>query len=449
VESVGFPRCRERHTDRARWLAFLLLSIILNSCSNLQPAEEPKYVTALMGKQSYKLDTQLAQEFTDRTGIAVRLVPGSEAEGQRLAQEQALLRTESSGVDVFEIDTTWPAMVGAYLADVKDVVKDDLDDEVPEVVENATVQGRLIGAPFYVDYGLMYYRTDLLRKYGFSHPPHTWDELETQAARIQRGERSFGKHDFWGYVWQGANYESLACDALEWQVSQGGGQPVEEDHTINVNNPAAVRAFLRARRWIGNISPPGVVAYLEEDSRNFWQSGRAAFMRNWSYAYRLARQSPEVRNRFSVAPIPAGVDHGSSVLGGWYLGISRHSHHRSEAVAFVRFMVSKEAQRERAIEGAFLPTLRSLYEDPGVLRADPFLSAIQSVPNHVIRRATSVLGAKYTAASQIYAHGVHMILTGEADSSQEAAVMEQELIRLTGFGTRTRAAQSGPYGNHP
>jgi trehalose/maltose transport system substrate-binding protein len=399
--------------------------------------------------QSNKLDTQLAQEFTERTGIAVHLVPGSESAERRLAQEEALLQADSSGVDVFEIDTIWPAMVGSYLADLGDLLKDELDDEVPEVVENATIQGRLIGAPFYVDYGLLYYRTDLLRKYGFSHPPRTWDELETQAVRIQNGERSNGKRDFWGYVWQGADYEGLTCDALEWQMSQGGGQPIEEDHTIDVNSPATVQAFSRARRWIGNISPPGVVAYLEEDSRNIWQSGRAAFMRNWSYAYPLAQRSQEVRNRFSVAPVPAGVDRGSSVLGGWYLGISRHSHHRSEAVAFVKFMVSKEAQRVRAMEGAFLPTLRSLYEDRGVLKADPFLSAIRNVPNHVIRRPTSILGAEYTSASQIYAHGVHTILTGAAGSSSETAAMQKELVHLTGFGSNTRAAQSGLYGKHP
>ena len=71
-------------------------------------------------------------------------------------------------------------------------------------------------------------------------PRKTWDELERMAQRIQAGERAKGKKDFWGYVWQGAAAESLTCNALEWQVAAGGGQIIENDRTISVNNPAAI-----------------------------------------------------------------------------------------------------------------------------------------------------------------------------------------------------------------
>jgi trehalose/maltose transport system substrate-binding protein len=94
----------------------------------------------------------------------------------------------------------------------------------------------------------------------------TWGELESMAGRIQAGERAKGNKDFWGYVWQGADAESLTCNALEWQVAEGGGRVIESDRTISVNNRAATRAWQRARRWIGRISPPSVVAYQERDS---------------------------------------------------------------------------------------------------------------------------------------------------------------------------------------
>jgi trehalose/maltose transport system substrate-binding protein len=68
------------------------------------------------------------------------------------------------------------------------------------------------------------------------------------AKRIQTGARAKGKKDFWGFVWQGAEAEALTCNALEWQIAEGGGRIVESDRTISVNNPAAIRAWQRARR---------------------------------------------------------------------------------------------------------------------------------------------------------------------------------------------------------
>jgi trehalose/maltose transport system substrate-binding protein len=280
---------------------------------------------------------------------------------------------------------------------------------------------------------MLYYRTDLLRKYGFSHPPRTWDELEMQASRIQRGERAAGRHDFWGYVWQGADYEGLTCNSLEWQSSQGGGNMLEQDNTVDVDNPAAIRAFARAARWVGTISPPGVIAYLEEDSRNVWQSGRAAFLRNWSYVYSLAMRSPEVGKRFAVAPMPAGVDPHSSALGGEYLGISKYTRHRAEAVAFVKYLTGREVEREAATDGGFLPTFPALYRDPAVIRANRFFVSIADVPNRVVRRPAALVGPKYDRVSQTYAHGIHMILTGKLSASEGAAQIQAELAHITGF----------------
>jgi trehalose/maltose transport system substrate-binding protein len=104
---------------------------------------------------------------------------------------------------------------------------------------------------------MLFYRVDLLRKYGYRAPPKTWEELEVMARRIQSGERASGNKDFWGFVWEGAPSEVLTCNALEWQVSDGGGTILEQDGKVTVNNPRTIRAWQRAARWVGSISPPG------------------------------------------------------------------------------------------------------------------------------------------------------------------------------------------------
>ena len=156
------------------------------------------------------------------------------------------------------------------------------------LVKSYSVGEKLVAMPYHANVATLLYRTDLLRKYGYKAPPKTWDELEKMATRIQAGERAAGKKDFWGYVWQGSAGEALTCNALEWQYAEGGGRIIEDDGTISVNNPNAVRAWQRAARWVGTISPPGVVAYREWDSTNVWASGNAAFHRIWASDSRLA-----------------------------------------------------------------------------------------------------------------------------------------------------------------
>lgn len=381
------------------------------------------------------MDPELIADFTQKTGISVHVIPASESASHRLQQELAILQHAPKAVDVLEIDTTWPPILANYLVDLRNSTADLIVDEVPQVVDNATIRGRVIGAPFLVEYGMLYYRTDLLRKYGFEHPPTTWNELEMQAARIQRGERAAGHLNFWGYVWQGDEYEGLTCNALEWQSSQGGGNLLE-DHSVNVNNRAAVKAFARAAHWVGTISPPGITAYLEEDSRNIWQSGSAAFLRSWTYVYPLARNAPIVGGHFAVSPIPSQAKAHSSVIGGSYLAVSRASQHSADAIRFVRFMTGAGAQKQRAIQACFLPTLRSVYRDPAVLHSSPLFAMIPTIANRALRRPVSLAGADYDTVSRVYARGVHEILTGHAPATEECGRMQADLCRLTGLASR-------------
>ncbi len=424
---------------RVRQFAILAQLVILIACFGPSPRVEPdRSITVLIwsGGAAAKVDPQLIAAFTRKTGISVHVLPASESASHRLKQTLAILQHAPGAVDVLEIDTTWPPILADYLSDLQGVITGELADEVPQIVENATIRSRVVGAPFLVEYGMLYYRTDLLHKYGFSRPPSTWKELELEASRIQRGERAAGRRQFWGYVWQGADYEGLTCNALEWQFSQGGGNLLE-GHSTHVANPAAIKAFARAASWVGRISPPGISAYLEEDSRNVWQSGNAAFLRNWAYVYPLARKAPAVKGRFSVAPLPSDVGRPSSVIGGSYLAISKSTRHFADAVKFVKFMTGPEAQKQRAILACYLPTLRSVYANSAVLKSSRLFVLIPTIANGAIRRPVSLAGVEYDRVSQVYAHGVHDILTRADSAVQETARMQSALSSITGLSNRT------------
>jgi len=320
-------------------------------------------------------------------------------------------------MDIYQIDVCWPGLAAAHAIDLKKYFNaETLAAFFPRIVENNTVDGRLIGVPFFTDAGLLYYRTDLLEKYGYKEPPKTWEELAAMAKTIQEGERAAGKPDFWGFVWQGSSYEGLTCDGLEWIYSFGGGSIIEGDGEISIDNPNALRALQTAKSWVGTISPRGVTNYKEEESRNVWQSGNAAFMRNWPYCYALgsSKDSP-ISGKFSVTVLPEGGSAGkhAATLGGWQLMVSRYSKNPEVAADLVRYLTSAEMQKRDAIELSRLPTRPALYEDKEVLAAVPWFGSLLPVFTNAVARPSTILKADYNQFATIFFNNLNEVLNDE------------------------------------
>jgi trehalose/maltose transport system substrate-binding protein len=288
--------------------------------------------------------------------------------------------------------------------------------------------------PFNTELGVLYYRTDLLKKYGYQNPPTTWDELEKMAARIQAGERAGGNKDFWGYVWQGAAYEGLTCNALEWQVSHGGGSMIERDGSITVNNPRTVEAIKRARRWIGTISPPSVIAFKEQDARNVFHAGNAAFARDWLWR-QFSEESliPNSNSTIAIGLLPGGPAGRASTLGGQSLAISKYSHHPQEAAALIRYLTSHDEQLLLWKRHAMLPTRREFYAGSDYLQNRPAIAQLwKDLGSVTVVRPSTVSGQHYEQVSRAYFSSVHSILAGERDASEALSELETKLEGITG-----------------
>jgi trehalose/maltose transport system substrate-binding protein len=434
-----------------RPICVVLLSFLLEGCTR-SAVHEPVTLTLLeewTNKAFSEARQQELQQFTGETGIRVRLLPSPETEQQKLALWKELLRTGASGPDVYGIDVIWPRILNEYFIDLKPYFSNEISLQFPEIAASFTVDDKLVAVAYRADVGLLFYRTDLLRQYGYGAPPRTWDELGIMAARIQAGERAKGKREFWGFVWQGAAAEALTCNALEWQAAEGGGRIIEEDQTISVNNPQAIRAWQRAARWVGSISPPSVVGYREWDSLNVWVAGDAAFMRNWPSAYvdSKAAGSP-IRNKFDIALLPGGKAGRVGTLGGAGLAVSRFSAHPREALELVRYLTRRDVQVKRSRVLSEPPTLRELYNLPEVLEPNPrFDLLIQAFQSGMVSRPSNVTGKKYQEVTDAYVQAVHSVLTGEKSAPQAAAALENELISATGFKKALPLGKSAPEQN--
>ena len=370
------------------------------------------------------------------TGNTVKVLGAPQSSSERLALYQQYLAAGSTDIDVYEIDVIWPGVLADHLTDLTGKFdKATIDQHFPSIIANNTVGGKLLAIPFFTDAGILYYRSDLLTKYGLA-APKTWDELQSDAQKVMAGERAAGQSDMQGFVWQGKAYEGLTVNALEWVASSNGGTIVDAGGHVTIDNPNAARAIDRAAGWVGTITPKGVLNYTEEEARGVFQSGKAVFMRNWPYAWALS-QNPDspVRGKVDVVALPAGEGGTSAaVLGGWQMAVSKYSRNQDAAISLVKYLCDAAQQKERAIRYSQNPTIESLYKDPQVLAAVPFYAKLFDVFTHTVARPSRVAGIRYAQLSAAFAATVHDVLANGGPAAPKLATLKATLVRLSRGG---------------
>ena len=374
---------------------------------------------------------QYAQEWARLTGHTVRNFSPPSSVPDKLALYRQLFAAQSADIDVLQIDLVWPGLLKDHLLDLQPFAKDEATRHFKPLIEGNTVQGRLVALPWYTDAGVLYYRKDLLARHGQSIP-QTWQALRDTARLVQARERARGHTDFHGFLFQGKADEGLTCHALEWIASQGGGQVLGPDGGITVRNPQAASALDMASRWIGDISPLGVLNHEPEDSRGVFQNGHALFMRNWPYAWALMqKEDSPVRGKVGIAPLPGQqAQGGRSAVGGWQLGVSRYSKHPELAADLVLYMTSAAVQRRRAIGGGFNPTRPDLYQDRDVIAANPHMPVLNTIISQGVIRPSTLTGLKYPQVSQSVWYATHDVLSGRMDGEEAVGRLEKRLLRI-------------------
>lgn len=413
--------------------AALAAGALLAFAPGMAQAAELAIVSGSVGRDIEILRGNL-DRFEAATGHTVSIVEMPSSTTDQFGQYRLWLAAGNSDIDVYRTDVIWAPQLADHLLDLSEAAADVVADHFPSIIESQTVNGRLVAIPMFTDAPALYFRTDLLDKHGVQ-PPKTWDELAASAAAIQAAERAEGNDGFHGFVFQGAAYEGLTCDALEWVKSHGGGQIVEPDGTISINNPQAVRALEAASSWVGTISPEGVLGYMEEDARGVWQTGNAAFMRNWPYAFSLGNgDDSAIKGQFDVVPLPDGGGGSAATLGGWNLAVSKYSPNPAAAMELALFLASEESQRVRATEVSRLPTLISLYDDAEIAEVRPIIPRWKDIFLNAVPRPSAPTKNDYNEVSKEFWTAVHNTLSGNGTAEENLQQLERRLKRLKGSG---------------
>jgi trehalose/maltose transport system substrate-binding protein len=377
----------------------------------------------------------ILDEFEKKTDNKVTIVPMPSSTTDQFGQYKLWLAAGNTDIDVYQTDVIWAPQLANQFVDLTEATKDVVAEHFPSIIESQTVEGKLVALPVFTDAPALYYRKDLLEKYG-AKVPTTWAEMAATAAMIMEKEREAGAKDMWGFVFQGNAYEGLTCDALEWVKSNGGGQIIEPDGTVSINNPQAAAAIEMVKGWIGTIAPPGVLAYQEEESRGVWQTGNAVFMRNWPYAYSLGNgDDSAVKGKFDVTTLPAGTGDGArsaATLGGWNLAVSKHSENPDAAIELVKFIASPEMQKLRTLKASNLPTIQSLYDDADIAKEQPIIPRWKEVFLNAVPRPSAPTKVQYNEVSSNFWTAVHKTLSGEGTAADNLAQLEVDLTKLKG-----------------
>ena len=379
---------------------------------------------------------ELIEEFKEEEGIQIRILRQPTDTDQRRQGLLIPLKSKQADPDIFLMDVAWIAQFAAsgWLERLDHFCTEDrMDCQVffEKVIHLADrFDGDLVALPLYIDAGLLYYRRDLLEKYGYHRPPLTWKELVDCSRHIQ-GMMRKENPEFFGFVWQGAQYEGLVCNFLEFAGSNGGGIVIR-DGRIGLRTFENIESTRFMYDLIHNygISPPNTFTEMkEEEVRIFFQQGKALFARNWPYAWPLYQaEGSRVKDRVGIAPLPHFSSGESiSTLGGWHIGISRYSDAKSLSWKFVRFAVSFDAQKRLAMGLGWNPARRDVYEDQEVLQEMPHFATLGEVFQNAAPRPNLPY---YSQISEVLQEHLNAILAGKSSPEKGLEEAESEAQRI-------------------
>jgi multiple sugar transport system substrate-binding protein len=403
-----------------RWV-ILLVAAMMGGC-----APERDVLTfsgSAVGLEAEILRTQL-DRFAAARGITVQIRPTPDSADQRHQLYVQWLNARASDPDILQLDVVWTAEFAAagWLLPL-DRFSPATTDFFPAAIAANRWRGSLYGLPWFVDVGMLYWRTDL-----YESAPTTLDALESGAARAMKSGAV--RH---GLALQAARYEGLITVFVEL-LGAFGGAILDERGAVVVDGEAAVRAltWLRDAMREGGIVPSAALTWQEEQARFAFQNGHAAAMRNWPYASALlnAADSP-VAGRFAVAPMPAVPGRGrpTAALGGSQLAINAGTRQPDDAWALVEYLTAPEQMLERARRVGQFPSRPSLFAaDAGL---DEAIGINATVARDIILAARPrPVTPVYTQLSEILQIHLHRALSGQLEPGQALTAAGVEMRRL-------------------
>jgi len=305
------------------------------------------------------------------------------------------LSAKDKDIDIMGMDVIWTAEFAeaGWLRPWGGEADSDLKRAtIPALLETARYKDRTWGAPYNTNTQLLWYRKDRVPT-----PPKTWDEMVQMAERL--GDD--GKIQV-----QGAQYEGFTV-WFNTLVASAGGTIADERGNPRLGKPAEQAARVMALTAKSSAAPPNLSNAREDDGRLGFEAGDSSFMVNYTFVYPSAKMNaPDVFKNMGVAQYPTVTDGGEShvTLGGLNLGVSKYSRKPDLAFQAALCLRNEENQLVAAEKGGLPPTIASLYDDPRLKKAFPFVDQLETALREGVPRPVLPNYADFSLAIQKSLH---------------------------------------------
>ncbi len=338
------------------------------------------------------------------------------------------LRLNSERIDIFAADIIWISRFAKWAEPLQNYFTSrEIARYCPISKKIGYLGKNLIASPIYLDVSLLFYREDLLKNLPNSeafikklNSNLTWEEF------VQFGQKSNKINNF--YYFPADEYEGLICSLSELILQQDSAFFYNGNFNLNDNESRKSFQFLVDLVNKYKLSPTESINFRENTAYSNFLQNDGIFLRGWqSFALDNKNLDKSTRKekflKTAEMPFFDGFKKGATI-GGWNLMLSKNSKYKKEAVEFIKFTLSEEAQKILYEKGSYLPVIKSVYQDSAFVKKHPSLKIAKKILSNGILRPQM---EDYTIVSDIIAHHLRLAISNKI-SVETALLQAQQTI---------------------
>ena len=386
----------------------------VNPSANVQqeqketPKEKVKLTVAARGGSHVEAMELVKGAFEEKYNAEIEIL-GLEAAD--LKQKVSLdIKNKEGAYDLIMIDDPWmPEFTQAnMLENLKDLGIEEDADFIKQSLDIGKVpyaSGDLYALPFSGNVQFLFYSKEVFQNNGYSVPT-SWEELYETALLVKNNNQGLG------YVIRGEQGNPIVSDFLPllWAA---GGQVFDENWQAAVNTKEAKKAlelYVKLSQTGANYNKADIVSAVSE--------GKAAMSLGWPSWYISGESSSA-----EYSPIPTKFEksskaYGTGMIGNWMMGVTANSTNKETAAEFLKYITSKEVQKEMVSVGG-VPTRISVCTDGELVSKYSYLpTLLEATQNSVVRPRTE----KWGQVEEVFGAELSSVVAGT--KSIEAALKD-------------------------